>query len=188
MHCPKDKIPCDTKQLEDVSIDVCPKCDGVWLEKEEVRKLTRHFSVPKYSTVDELMDEWDVIVNQGTAPDDFWSEDKLVCSKDNSQMFKHYFAGSNVGVDQCQVCQGFWLDGGELHAIAKYIGPDPDLDKAWQSFIRDDNEWREKMEKAKLLPANLALLAAGPKYAIYMIGKFVMQIVIDMIKSRDRRS
>ena len=187
MHCPKDKIPCDTKLLQDVNIDVCPKCDGVWLDKSEVRRLTRHFSLPEYSDVDELLEKWEVAENKGTVPKDFWQEDRLVCPVDGVKMKKHYFAGSHIGVDQCQVCEGFWLDGGELHAVAAYVGPDPNLDKAWQLYIQGDNEARKRLQEAELIPARLGLMMLSPRYVLFVIGNVVVQTIINIINSRASR-
>ena len=183
MHCPKDKIPCNTKQLEDINIDVCPKCDGVWMEQSEVRSLTRHISRPYLSYVDEILAEWEVVENKGTIPDDFWSEDKLVCSKDGTQMKKHYFAGSHIGVDQCHTCKGFWFDGGELHAVAKYFEPNPALDNAWQEFLRDKKEWREKVSNLSGIPTTMAsfglLFPASPTIAV--MGSFIIKTIIDIL-------
>lgn len=111
MLCPKDNVVCNVRHLDDVEVDICPKCQGVWLEQQEVRNLIRHFSLPKYSSADELLAEWKTLENSGTPPENFWTEDKLTCTKDGSQMQKHYLAGSKIGVDQCQLCKGYWLDG-----------------------------------------------------------------------------
>ncbi len=186
MLCPKDNIVCDLVQLQDVSIDVCPRCLGVWLEQGEVRRLVRHLSIPEYSDVPRLLAEWDIFEHQGTPPKDFWREDTLVCTKDGAPMRKHYFAGTQIGIDQCQKCHRFWLDGGELHAIAAYVKPDHDLDRAWQSFIRDENEWRRKLQEAKTLPAQLLLMATNPKTLLVILASFVTRIVLDRLQEPDK--
>lgn len=181
MYCPKDKSLCFTKQLEDVTVDICPLCDGVWLDREEVIKLARHFDAPKYSMVDEIMNDWHSPENNGTEPKDLWSESKLLCPNDNLPMSKHYFAGSKVGVDQCSVCQGFWLDGGELHEIADYMKPDLDMDRAWQSYIKADNSARKDIEKLKTLPARIALAAMSPAHVLLVISNIVFRTVVNML-------
>jgi len=188
MRCPIDDTVCESVTLENVQMDICPQCQGVWIGQDQVRKLVRHISMPNLSLIDEMLQEWVANKNEKlTPPKDFWTEDKLICSQDNTQMKKHYFAGSKVGVDQCQKCKRFWLDGGELQAVVQYVKPDHALDQAWQDFIREDNEWRKKMENANAIPAKIVLMLANPKYALIAIGSFIAQVVVDVLRSKEYR-
>jgi Zn-finger nucleic acid-binding protein len=183
MLCPKDNVVCNTEQLQDVEVDVCPKCHGVWLDYGEVRKLVHHFSIPRYSNVDELINQWEVVESSSTHPKDFWIEDRLTCPNEGTKMKKHYFAGSLIGVDQCQKCKGFWLDGGELQAVAKYFEPNPELDKAWQLVIKDEKEWNRMLVDMKRLPTKIALMISKPVYGLTAIGQFIVQSIIDELDS-----
>jgi hypothetical protein len=40
MHCPKCGADLSEQQLEDVTVDVCPACHGVWLDDGELAKVT----------------------------------------------------------------------------------------------------------------------------------------------------
>lgn len=188
MYCPKDRDLCLSRQLEDITVDICPLCDGVWLEREEVIKLARHFDAPEFSMVDEIMSDWQSPRNNGTKPKDLWSESKLSCPIDKLTMSKHYFAGSKVGVDQCPTCQGFWLDGGELHEIADYMKPNPEMDQAWQSYIRADNDARKDIKHLKTLPSRMALAAMSPAYVLLVISNIIIKTVVGMLSLRANRN
>lgn len=183
MLCPKDNVVCDTKQLDDVEIDVCPKCDGVWIEQHAVRNLVRHLSIPEYSNVDELLAEWEAIEHRGTAPKDFWSEDKLACPREGAQMQKHYFAGSRIGVDHCLICKGFWLDGGELHAVAEYVGPSPETDALGRLVVRSWGDWEDKgaVRLADAIPV-LLVSVKNPFVGLYLIGHFMARWVVERVR------
>jgi Zn-finger nucleic acid-binding protein len=182
MLCPKDNIVCDPILLQDVEVDVCPKCQGVWLDNGEVRRLVRHLSVPEFSSVDELFKAWEVSERQGTTPIDFWVEDKLTCPKEGAQMQKHYFAGSHIGVDHCLICKGFWLDGGELQAVARYVEPNPEHDALGRILIRlmpvgeySSTQWADGV------PVVLFALK-NPVAGIILLGKFFVNLFFDRMR------
>jgi Zn-finger nucleic acid-binding protein len=39
MECPKCKIDMQVKNILEVDIDICPNCNGVWLDEGEMAKL-----------------------------------------------------------------------------------------------------------------------------------------------------
>jgi Zn-finger nucleic acid-binding protein len=138
MLCPRHNLACDTVVLKAITVEVCPACHGVWLEQVEMRKLVQYFSTPAIGLSDEQLARWEETVgNPETAPKDFWQEAELTCAFDGSPMQKHYFAGTTVGMDQCQVCRRIWLDGPEVMAIAKAVGPNR-YEDALATFILDE--------------------------------------------------
>ena len=181
MLCPKDNIVCDPLLLQDVEIDVCPKCQGVWLEQQEVKQIVQHLSIPEYNELNTVISAWEVAEHTGTAPKDFWVEDKLVCPRDSVHMMKHYFPGSTIGVDHCLTCKGFWLDEGELHAIARYVAPNPTLERAWQMVIQDQKDWEKKMKELSELPARTVLWASNPLYGTVAVGTMLLKLFIDRL-------
>jgi Zn-finger nucleic acid-binding protein len=181
MMCPKDKVAAEEKYLGEVQVDVCSVCHGVWLEKEEVRKLTRDLTRPTLNEVDDIIDTWEKVGDGETVPADFWQEEKLSCPKDGTRMRKHFFAGSKIGVDQCPTCQAFWLDGGELQAVAELMKPDFDADRAAQLFIRDNNDWHKKLREIQSLPATVVSVVATPVYGVFLVGNFITQTLLDWV-------
>jgi Zn-finger nucleic acid-binding protein len=171
---------------------VCPRCQGVWIEQAEVNNLVQKLLVPRYTEADELLAEWEVAEHTGTLPSDFWKEDTLECPKGHGSMGKHYYGGSHIGVDQCQECYGFWLDGGELKAIAREITPDPLLESAWQELMRDQREFREKIKELELLPATIAsyfIIAKSIPMMFAIAGALVIKVIVQgVIKADQYRS
>jgi Zn-finger nucleic acid-binding protein len=41
-ECPECEIAMESKAYEDVLIDVCPSCRGVWLDRGELQKIIAH--------------------------------------------------------------------------------------------------------------------------------------------------
>jgi uncharacterized C2H2 Zn-finger protein len=55
MKCPKCGADLEEKDFEHVKVDVCPDCDGLWLEKGEI-ELLRHISKSR-GAVSRIMDD-----------------------------------------------------------------------------------------------------------------------------------
>jgi Zn-finger nucleic acid-binding protein len=182
MLCPIDNVVCDPLQLQGLEIDVCPKCQGVWMEQDEVRKLVRYLSIPEYSNVDEILNNWEASEHLGTAPKDFWSEGKFQCPKEGAQMQKHYFAGSNIGVDQCHVCKGFWLEGGELQAVAKYVSKDVEQDEMGRVLIRLWPPINHPKTPLIYFVPEILLSIKNPIYGIAVLGRFFVNYLFDRVR------
>jgi Zn-finger nucleic acid-binding protein len=43
INCPRDHTPMEKKTREGITIDKCPKCGGLWLDKGEMESLIRKF-------------------------------------------------------------------------------------------------------------------------------------------------
>ena len=141
MICPIDTIVCDTQTIQGVKLDVCPRCQGVWLDGGEFKQLMDLFTfapaeaerIRNHSWVDGREDAGH------TQPREFWQETPHRCPIDRTEMKKHYIAGSTIGVDSCDTCHGFWLDGPELAALARYVGPDPLQDAMGKLVVSEMN-------------------------------------------------
>ncbi len=86
--------------LRAVEVDVCPKCNGIFLDKKEIRKLTGDWSLSKLLTKYVGLD----------------SDSQLVCPNCGGLM--EIEDAGNVRVDACLDCKGVWLDAGELERLA----------------------------------------------------------------------
>ena len=104
LDCPRDRTPLVEREHEipgrNVFADHCPKCEGVFLDRNELGRLTgqKHVNaqVTKHLGVD-----------VGST---------LVCPHDGGLMDDEVF--DHVTIEVCTTCQGVWLDKGELEAIA----------------------------------------------------------------------
>ena len=103
-ECPKDWAPLrkETRQsfLRNVEVDVCPKCQGLFLDQNEVQALTGshrlHELLTKYTGLN--------------------SNVQIVCPNCGGLMEAEDVAG--VRVDVCLDCFGAWMDAGELERLA----------------------------------------------------------------------
>lgn len=103
-ECPADWTPLrrETRQsfLRHVEVDVCPKCQGLFLDKNEVEALTGshslHTLLTKYTGLN--------------------SDVQILCPNCGGLM--EAMDAGNVRVDVCLDCFGVWLDAGELDRLA----------------------------------------------------------------------
>ena len=112
MNCPNCKTGLDKAILYDVEVDFCPKCLGIWFEKEELRWAK--------DKKDEKLNWLDV---------DLWKDKKKfeisrggrICPECRMPFYEVNYGGSEVKIDICNLCQGVWLDRGEFKKIIKYL-------------------------------------------------------------------
>ena len=102
-ECPRDWTALQKQQrrahLHLVEVDVCPKCQGIFLDKKEIRKLTGSHSLNTLLTKKLGLD----------------SESPLVCPNCGGLM--DIEDAGDVRVDACLDCNGVWLDAGELERL-----------------------------------------------------------------------
>jgi Zn-finger nucleic acid-binding protein len=90
-----------------VEIDLCPSCDGIWLDARELAKLDDNF----FLNVESMpLDE--------ASPTE---EDALLrcprCEGAPVLLKVHPVDFEDVVLDTCSACRGFWLDKGELEKV-----------------------------------------------------------------------
>ena len=108
MICPR----CDQKTRKikesEVVVDVCDKCRGLFLDKGELNKIAEPTEGDiEYSTV---------------AIETFDHQDKfkdIYCPKCKGTEMKKvdFIIYTDIILDYCESCEGFWLDGGEYLRI-----------------------------------------------------------------------
>jgi Zn-finger nucleic acid-binding protein len=125
MKCPKCKKELSDKiKIGDVKIDRCPKCGGLWFEKDELR-LAKDKKAPEAKWMDvEIKDKsinWFQL--------ELW-KDKMkfkakkeikYCPTDKIPLYSLNYDDSSIEIDVCGVCHGIWLDRGEFKKIIDYV-------------------------------------------------------------------
>jgi Zn-finger nucleic acid-binding protein len=86
--------------LRTVEVDVCPKCQGIFLDKKEIRRLTGDRALNKLLTKYLGLN----------------SDSQIVCPNCGGLM--DIEDAGDVRVDVCLDCEGIWLDAGELERLA----------------------------------------------------------------------
>ncbi len=112
MHCPRCETLLKEETIKDVSssiqVDSCPSCGGTWFDKGELQQIDK---------IVELS-----IIEIRKIPDKQSQFKKLACPSCNlnPKMGKlEHQRDKKVIIDYCHVCDGIWLDKGELEAIQK---------------------------------------------------------------------
>lgn len=125
-ECPRDwtRLTKESRHTHHrtVEVDACPKCQGIFLDKNEIRKLTGDWSLNRLLTKYLGLD----------------SDSQLVCPNCGGLMDME--DAGNVRVDVCLDCNGVWLDAGELERLAA-------MDAA--EFRKFTPEKIEELQKAK---------------------------------------
>ena len=103
MDCPVCKEVMITLELDDVEIDHCVGCGGIWLDAGELEQL---IGVPDQAVA--LLESFDVNSDNAEAP-----RPCPICDK---KMLKVQ-VGEGLLIDKCRRNDGLWFDQGELDDI-----------------------------------------------------------------------
>lgn len=96
--------PLVPKMVEDVEVDYCPKCGGLWLDKDEIRQLA--------SKTDEALVELRELVQQDAPKEAAPSTVEPPCPACSGKLTLAVFGP--VYIEHCTSCDGIFLDRGEL--------------------------------------------------------------------------
>jgi Zn-finger nucleic acid-binding protein len=100
----------EVKNYEGVEIDLCPKCEGVWLDQGEIRKIVEtqqeDFSEPERI---QAFQERGIDLSVGKS---------FFCPQCGRTLQKvNYMVNTGVIIDRCPADHGIWLDAGELARV-----------------------------------------------------------------------
>lgn len=112
-----DKCPACGNSLNQYSIfsmdfEGCPKCKGIWLVKDELRKLKNRI---EDGSLRWLNDEIENLEKTNVI------SCKRSCVKCKTAMVSVLFGKSSILIDWCPQCHGMWLDQREFEAITEYL-------------------------------------------------------------------
>lgn len=112
MNCPKDDGVLTNRELGGAAVAWCARCGGMFLEPGELNKVAGPTPGDlEFSTVD---------------LDTFQHEDEygpIACPANSAHAMKkvEFNIQSNIILDYCDECGGFWLDGRELNRIREEV-------------------------------------------------------------------
>jgi len=112
MECPNDKEYLEKILFHNVEVDYCPKCLGIWFDKDEFR-LAKDDKDNELNWVD--IDLWRDKSRFNV------SRGNKHCPVDRTILQEVKYDESKTKVDFCKMCQGVWLDRGEFKQLINYL-------------------------------------------------------------------
>lgn len=112
-RCPACEAGLDRYSIFGMEFEGCPKCHGMWLVKEELRKLKNKVNDGQLHWLNAEIDNIEktrVISSKRSCPK---------CS--STKLVSVVFGRSSVVIDWCPSCHGMWLDGSEFDSIVEYL-------------------------------------------------------------------
>ena len=141
--CPRDRTDLVEEKHKDVTVDACPECQGIFLDKNELKKLTGDADLNKHLRD---MTGYDV-------------DSELICPSCGGLMDIEHVRG--VEVEVCLTCFGLWLDHGELDALVAAKGQPVETTPEKEAEIRKATEADHDRARRRR-----GILARGPLGAI----------------------
>ncbi len=108
MKCPRCECDLSPQQVRLTDVNACPQCKGMFLDHGQLNGIAEPTTGDlEFSTVD--LDSFD-------HPD---KHDRAECPRCRGAVMKkvEFVIYTNIILDYCERCRGFWLDGRELERI-----------------------------------------------------------------------
>ena len=126
MNCPCCSIQLRKTTLEEIEIDQCEKCKGIWFEHDELRQ-AKDAADKDLNWMDfEIWKQKDLFSAKPA---------NLACPQCNKPLVTIDYADTKVAVDCCPACKGTWLDNGEFKKILDALNNEL-LSKTFSQYIR----------------------------------------------------
>lgn len=111
--CPACGQALDAYKAFSMPFEGCPKCKGVWLGRDELRRLKNRIdggSLRWLNDEIESIEKTSVVATQRPC---------VKCK--TAKMVSVIFGKSSILIDWCPQCHGMWLDRGEFASIIEYL-------------------------------------------------------------------
>ncbi len=108
MKCPKCNIELKIKEIQGVTVDECENCEGIWFERDELRKVKDNTDKDLNWMDFEIWKHHDRFKAKET---------KYNCPACSSTMDVLDYDSTKIEINYCSNCQGVWLDKNELQNI-----------------------------------------------------------------------
>jgi hypothetical protein len=99
-------------EFEDIELDACPECRGLWFDAQELLQLFQRIGVPeRLHDLEQRLERWPHVVT------------RRHCPRCNSRIHpvKAPSMGDELILDQCPRGHGLWFDHGELETLLKSL-------------------------------------------------------------------
>ncbi len=114
--CPACDAKLNRYRAFGVCIEGCPECKGIWLEKDELRKLKDRALREPWTDLRWVDDEVDALQRAAAMPS------RRTCPRCAKQrLVSAALGGSRIIVDRCPSCEGTWLDRDEFRELTRHL-------------------------------------------------------------------
>ncbi len=143
MRCPVCSTILHRHYYKGLFLDICMKCKGIWVDKEEFKLFIKSFVMnPAIEPEKIKLFEKKNVINIYKA-----QEPQKLCPKCSILMGTfNYACDSNIFINKCPNCEGFWLDKDEHIRIAQYLKSNPSLERLGKSFLEEKENIRKFQE------------------------------------------
>ena len=115
--CPACQANLNLYIVYGIEIDGCPKCKGIFLDSDELRKLKDKSEKDSWRKLRWMDDEVEAISKANAMPSN------RACPKcKGTKLVSTSFGDSTIIIDWCPDCHGTWLDRDEFQAIVEHLG------------------------------------------------------------------
>ena len=125
MQCPCCSVELNEKMLNDVQVDECHTCKGMWFEDDELRKAK--------DAADKDLNWMDFEIFKHS--DKFKTEPrKLPCPQCGKTLIAINYGDTRVQINYCPECKGTWLEKNEFGDIVDALGEEL-ISKTFHEYI-----------------------------------------------------
>ena len=132
MNCPKDSTQLVLEKLQDLEIDRCPQCKGMWLDYQELDAIEDQVMTDDHA--------------KGTMQ---WNpqQSNLTCPICGKKMTTFDYRLERLMIEVCPQGHGFWLDHGEEERVVKAMA---DRLAGQERKAKAESEWTGLLRKMKI--------------------------------------
>jgi Zn-finger nucleic acid-binding protein len=111
--CPACDADLNLFSVSGAEFEACPRCNGIWLVKDELRKLKNKIENGSLRWMNDEIEDMQRTSTVST---------RRSCVKcKTTKMVSVVFGKSSIVVDWCPQCQGMWLDRGDFESLSAYL-------------------------------------------------------------------
>ena len=172
MQCPKCDRTMRTIDYESVEIETCDRCEGEWLDHDELFKIT----VIRDKKFD--AEHQDAIVRTTTiASVPLEDVDRVIlCPKCGVDLDPRSYGGSSsIYIDRCSKCEGIWLDDAEIEKIQMLV-------EGWERELPED--LAKYGGRLKYIDVEIDAADDVSVSRLPIIGRFINAMVNGILDSR----
>lgn len=151
MKCPNDNEELQKILFHDVEVDACPRCMGIWFDKDELRMAK--------DEKDKQLNWVDVDLWRDKGKFHLSRSDKH-CPVCRAGLQEVKYDGTKTKIDFCKYDEGVWLDRGEFKQIINYL--------------RSKSDYEILNHYTKNLITELWEVFSGPESLRSELGDFLM--------------